>query len=71
MYCCYRQKEMNSEVHVYVKHIKQFQKLDKDLTKIIETKLERAVRRIKDYLSTSEYGTLYPSGSAPRNIKLQ
>lgn len=62
---------MNSEMHVYVKHIKQFQKPDKHLTKIIETKLERTVRKIKDYLSTSEYGTLYPRGSAPRNIKSQ
>ena len=34
---------------------KQFHKLDKDPTKIIETKVQRAVRKIKDHLSTSEY----------------
>ena len=44
---------------------KQFCKLDKDQTKTIETKVQKAVRNIKDHLSTSEYRTLYPSGSAP------
>ena len=34
---------------------KQFHKLDKDPTKTIETKVQRAVRKIKDHLSTSEY----------------
>ena len=45
--------------------IKQFRKLNKDPTKTIKTKVERAVRKIKDHLSTSEYRTLYPNGSAP------
>ena len=44
---------------------KQFRKLDKDPTKTIETKIQRAVRKIKNHLSTSEYQTLYSSGSAP------
>ena len=44
---------------------KQFRKLDKDPTKTIEVKIQRAVRKIKNHLSTSEYRTLYPSGSAP------
>ena len=43
---------------------KQFRKLDTGPTKTIEAKIERAVRKIKSYLSTSEYRTLYPSGSA-------
>ena len=44
---------------------KQFHKLDKDPTKPIETKVQRAVRKIKVHLSTSEYWTLYPSRSVP------
>ena len=44
---------------------KKFRKLDKDLTKTIKTKVQRAARKIKDHLSTSEYRTLYPSESAP------
>ena len=46
-------------------NIKQFCKLDKDPTKNIETKVQRAVRKMRDHLSTSEYRALYPSGSAP------
>ena len=34
---------------------KQFCKLDKDQTKTIETKVQRAVIKIKDYLSAAEY----------------
>ena len=44
---------------------KQFSKLDKYPTKTIEVKVQRPVRKIEDHLSTSEYRTLYPSGSAP------
>ena len=47
---------------------KQFHKLDKDPTKTFETKVQRAVRKIKYYLSTSEYWILYPSGSAPGKL---
>ena len=45
-------------------HTKQFRKLDKDLTKTIVTKVQRAVRKIKYHLSTSEYRILYRSGPA-------
>ena len=38
--------------------------MSKDPTKTIEAKIQRAVRKIKNNLSTSEYQTLYPSGSA-------
>ena len=34
-------------------NIKQFRKLDKDPTKTIETKVQRAARKIKDHSSTS------------------
>ena len=44
---------------------KQFRKLDKHPTKTIEAKIERAARKIKNHLSTSECRALYPSGSAP------
>ena len=44
---------------------KQFCKLDRDPTKTIKIKVQRAVKKIKDHLSTSEYQTLYPRGSAP------
>ena len=44
---------------------KQFCKLDKDPTKTTETKVRRAVRKIKDHLSISEYRTLYLRRSAP------
>ena len=44
---------------------KDSRKLDKNPTKTIETKVQRAVRKIKDHLSKCEYRTLYPSGSAP------
>ena len=44
---------------------KQFYKLDKDSTKSIEIKVQRAVIKIKYHLLTSEYQTLYRSGSAP------
>ena len=47
---------------------KQFCKLDKDPTKTTETKVRRAVRKIKDHLSISEYRTLYPSRSAPDKL---
>ena len=39
--------------------------MDKDPTKTNEIKVQRPVIKIKDYLSTSEYRTLSPSGSAP------
>ena len=43
----------------------QFQKLDRDPTKPIETKIQRAVRKIKSHLSNQEYMRIYPTGSAP------
>ena len=44
---------------------KQFRKLGKDPPKTIETKVQRAVRKTKDQLSTFENRKLYPSGSTP------
>ena len=39
--------------------------MDKDPPKTIETKVNRAIKKIKYHLSTTEYRTLYPSRSAP------
>ena len=43
----------------------QFWKLDKDPTKSIEAKIQRAVRKIKCHLSNQEYMKIYLTGSAP------
>ena len=57
---------------------KQFCKLDKDPTKTTETKVRRAVRKIKDHLLISEYRTSILADQhqtnfmeQPRNIKSQ
>ena len=44
---------------------KQFCKLQKDSIKTIEMKIQRAVRKIKNKLSTKEYLNIYPTGSSP------
>ena len=44
---------------------KQFCKLQKDPIKTIEMKIQRAVRKIKNKLSTKEYLNIYPTGSSP------
>ena len=43
----------------------QFRKLGRDPTKLIEAKIQRAVRKIKSHLSNQEYMRIYPTGSAP------
>lgn len=57
---------------------RQFRKLDDDLTKTIETKVQRAARKVKGHLSTSdiEHSILEDQHKAnvmelPRNIKSQ
>ena len=57
-------------------YTEQFQKLDRDPTKPIERRIQRAVRKIKSHLSNQEYIRIYPTGSAPgkfygtqRNVK--
>ena len=47
---------------------KQFHKLQKDPTKNIETKIQRAVRKIKSKLSPKEYLNIYPTGSWSRKF---
>ena len=54
-----------TEKYVAMLNTKQFCKLDKGPTKTIKIKVQRAVKKIKDHLSTSEYQMLYPRGSAP------
>ena len=44
---------------------KQFFKLQKDPTKNIEMKIQKAVRKIKNKLSPKEYLNIYPTGSSP------
>ena len=44
---------------------KQFCKLQKDSTKTAEIKVQRAVRKIKNKLSTKEYLNIYPTGLSP------
>ena len=46
----------------------QFQRLDRDLTKPIEAKIQRTVRKIKSHMSNQEYMRIYPTGSAPGKI---
>ena len=43
----------------------QFIKLNTDPTKSIESKIQRAIRKIKNKISENEYKTIYPTGSAP------
>ena len=43
----------------------QFRKLDKDPTKTIENKIQRAVRKIKTDLSSQKYVRMNRTGSAP------
>ena len=43
----------------------QFRKLNRDPTKPIEAKIQRAVRKIKSHLSKQEYMRIYQTGSAP------
>ena len=43
----------------------QFTKLNHDLTKKIQAKIQRVLRKIKTNLTSEEYSRLYPSGSSP------
>ena len=42
-----------------------FIKLTDDSTKLIEEKIQKAIRKIKSNLSKDEYNIIYPPGSAP------
>lgn len=43
----------------------QFKKLNRDPTKPLEEKIQRAVRKVKNRVSKQEYYRIYPTGSAP------
>jgi len=58
-------KEKYTEKCLSLLETQQFTKLDKDPTKTIEGKIQRAVRGIKSKLTEQEYRDLYPSGSRP------
>ena len=44
---------------------KQFKKLKKDPTKILENKMQHTLRKIKQHLDEKEYKRMYPTGSRP------
>ena len=48
-----------------IRNTEKIRKLDRDPTKPIEAKIQRAVRKIKSHLSNQEYMRIYPTGSAP------
>ena len=58
-------REIYAEKFIHMLSTKKFCILDKDPTKTIETKVKRAVKKMKGHLSTYEYRTLSSSGSAP------
>ena len=43
----------------------QFTKLNHDITKKIQAKIQRVLRKIKANLTSEEYSRLYPTGSFP------
>ena len=51
--------------YLNILNTEEFQKLVRDPTKPIETKIQRTVREIKSHLSNQEYMRIYPTGSAP------
>ena len=46
----------------------QFKKLEKYPIKMIENKMKRTLRKIKNYFDEKEYKKLYPTGSRPRSF---
>ena len=44
---------------------KHFKQVDSDPTKILESKIQRSLRKLKSKLSPYEYKNLYPTGSCP------
>ena len=46
-------------------HTDQFRKLEKDPTKTLENKVQKALRTMKENLTDNEYKKLYPTGSRP------
>ena len=44
---------------------KQFKKPQKDPIKTFENKMQRTLRKIKQYLDENEYKRMYPTGSRP------
>ena len=46
-------------------NINQFLKLNRDHTKQIQTKIQRALRKIKTKISSQAYSRLCPTGSYP------
>ena len=46
----------------------QFSVCQKDPTKTIERKIQKALRNVKQHLTEAEYRKIYPSGSAPAKL---
>ena len=47
---------------------KQFKQVDSNLTKTLESKVQRSLRKLKSKLSRYEYKKLYPTGSSPEKF---
>ena len=54
-----------TEKHMKIHNTKQFCTLQKGPTKTVEVKIQGAVRKIKNKLSSKEYLNIYPTGSSP------
>ena len=58
-------KNKYTEKCMLLLNTKQFKKLDYDLAKMTERKIQRILKKIKPKLSEHQYKVLYPSGSSP------
>ena len=61
-------KNKYTEKCMLLLNTKQFKKLDYDLAKMTERKIQRILRKIKPKLSEHQYKVLYPSGSSPGKL---
>ena len=50
---------------INILYSKQFKKLKKALTKTLENKMQRTLRKIKQHFDENEYKRMYPIGSRP------
>ena len=50
---------------INILYSKQFKKLKKALTKTLENKMQRTLRKIKQHINENDYKRMYPTGSRP------
>ena len=58
-------KKHSIEKCINILDSKQFKKLQKDPRKTLQNKMQRTLRKIKQYLDENEYKRMYPTGSRP------